>query len=109
MGTAVTARQQGDDYQAYHFWMLAAEMLRPTARIAEVGYEVGDYKSFDDVAVKYAQPRIHAHGIEIDADYFQIKFSVNRSWWPYFSGLRLIYGHATFRVSLAILMPALKP
>ena len=43
--------------------MLAAEMLRPTAEIAEVGYEVGDYKSFDDVAAKYAQPRIHAHGI----------------------------------------------
>jgi len=77
MSTAVTARQQGDDYQAYHFWMLAAEMLRPTAKIAEVGYEVGDYKSFDDVAVKYSQPRIHGHGIEVDADYFQIKFSVN--------------------------------
>jgi len=77
MSKAVTARQQGDDYQAYHFWMLAAEMLRPTAKIAEVGYEVGGYKSFDDVAVKYAQPRIHAHGIEVDADYFQIKFSVN--------------------------------
>lgn len=77
MSTAVTARQQGDDYQAYHFWMLAAEMLRPTAKIAEVGYEVGDYKSFDDVAVKYARPRIHAHGIKVDASYFQIKFSVN--------------------------------
>jgi hypothetical protein len=36
MSTAVTARQQGDDYQGYHFWMLAAEMLRPTAKIAEV-------------------------------------------------------------------------
>jgi len=77
MSSAVSARQQGDDYQAYHFWMLAAEMLRPTAKIAEVGYEVGDYKSFDDVAVKYTRPRIHAHDIEVEADYFQIKFSVN--------------------------------
>lgn len=77
MGTAVTARQYGDDYQAYQFWMIAADMLRPTAKIAEVGYEVGDYKSFDDVAAKYAEPRIHANGISVDVDYFQVKYSVN--------------------------------
>lgn len=77
MRKPVTAKQLGDDYQAYQFWMLAADMLRPTAKIAEVGYEVGGYKAFDDVAVKYSEPRIHAHGIDIDTDYFQIKFSVN--------------------------------
>jgi hypothetical protein len=77
MSTAISARQYGDDYQAYQFWMYAAEMLRPSAQIAEIGFEVDDYKSFDDVAVKYSRPRIHAHGIDIEADYFQVKYSVN--------------------------------
>jgi hypothetical protein len=77
VSVASAARQSGDDYQAYRFWMLVADMMRRTSQIVAVGYEVGDYKAFDDVAVRYTQPRMHAHGIRIDADYFQVKYSVN--------------------------------
>ena len=77
MSNAPSARQAGDDYQAYRFWMSAADMLRPTSRIGAVGYETGAYRAFDDTVVKYTQPRIHAHGIHVEADYLQIKHSVN--------------------------------
>ena len=43
------ARQRGDDYQAFLFWLFAARMLRSTSKIIEVGFEVSKYKSLDEL------------------------------------------------------------
>ncbi|QNN21732.1 hypothetical protein HED60_05425 [Planctomycetales bacterium ZRK34] len=77
MNRAVTARQQGDDYQAYLFWMTVGDMLQPTAKISEVGYEVDLYTSLDDIAIRFSQPRIHGNSIQIDANFIQVKYSVD--------------------------------
>ena len=76
---AVSARQQGDTYQERAFMLKACRLLRPHTNVAQVGYEISDVRHFDDIAVKYSEPILDAHGVLISADYYQIKWHVDGS------------------------------
>jgi hypothetical protein len=56
MAQAVTARRDGDAFQARVFWLKAARLLDPDSPVVRVGFESGE-KSFDDVWVEYAPNR----------------------------------------------------
>ncbi len=76
---AVTARQQGDAYQARAFWLKACRLFQPHTKVAQVGYDIDDIRHFDDVVVIYSKPVLDAHGEAISADYYQIKWHVDQS------------------------------
>ena len=48
MTQAITARRDGDTFQARLFWDRAARLLDEDGAIIKVGFEVGP-KSFDDI------------------------------------------------------------
>lgn len=52
MTQAVTARRDGDTFQARMFWWYAARLLDPQSPIKRVGFESGP-KSFDDIWIEY--------------------------------------------------------
>lgn len=52
MTQAITARRDGDTFQARLFWDRAARLLDEDGAIIKVGFEVGP-KSFDDIWVEY--------------------------------------------------------
>ena len=52
MTQAVTARRDGDTFQARLFWLHAARLLDNGSPIAKVGFETGP-RSFDDIWVEY--------------------------------------------------------
>ncbi|MDB4222789.1 SAVED domain-containing protein [Granulosicoccus sp.] len=56
MTQAVTARRDGDTYQARQFWLYAGRLLDPDSPIVRVGFESGP-KSFDDIWIEYAPGR----------------------------------------------------
>lgn len=56
MTQAVTARRDGDTFQARQFWLRAGQLLDPASPIVRVGFESGP-KSFDDVWTEYATGR----------------------------------------------------
>lgn len=74
MTSASSARQLGDEAHQYFFWLWAARMLAH-GEIAEVGYETGDFRAFDDVAVRFASQRPDGLGGYYDEDHIQCKFS----------------------------------
>ena len=75
MSSASSARQIGDEAQQYIFWLWASRMLAGR-EIAEVGYETGHFRAFDDVAVRFAAPRPDGLGGYFDEDHVQAKYSV---------------------------------
>ena len=56
MTTAITARQDGDRFQARLFWLKAVELLDPETAIIKVGFETGP-KAFDDIFIEYQPGR----------------------------------------------------
>ena len=78
MARAVSARMQGDDYQARFFWLQVCRLFQPHTKVASVGYEVADAKAFDDVVVSYNPQVNDDRGGLIATDYFQIKFHVSQ-------------------------------
>jgi hypothetical protein len=74
MSTAIAARRNGDDWQAYLFWHEALFMVNGHD-IARVGFEVQEFTAFDDVAVEYKEPRPDGVGGMSVGDYYQVKFS----------------------------------
>ena len=78
MARAVSARMQGDDYQARFFWLQVCRLFQPHTKVASVGYEVADAKAFDDVVVSYNPQVNDDRGGVIATDYFQIKFHVSQ-------------------------------
>lgn len=74
MASAISARQDGDAWQAYLFWREAIFMLNGHD-ISRVGFEVEEFRAFDDVAVAFKAPRQNGCGQLIHADYYQVKFS----------------------------------
>lgn len=56
MTQAVTARRDGDTFQARQFWLRAGQLLDPASPVVRVGFESGP-KSFDDVWTEYAAGR----------------------------------------------------
>jgi hypothetical protein len=74
MASAISARQDGDEWQAYLFWQEAVSMLFG-GEISAVGFEVDEFRAFDDIAVNFSKPRQDGRGGLVDAEYYQIKFS----------------------------------
>lgn len=78
MAKAVTARIEGDDYQARFFWFQVCRMFQPHTSVARVSYEWDEVKAFDDVVVTY-DPSVHDdRGGVASCDYFQIKFHTSQ-------------------------------
>lgn len=76
MSTAVDARIQGDEYQAYFFWLQVCKLFFSNTKVNKVIYEANNIKSFDDVVVEYCEPIIDVNQNYINLDCFQIKFHV---------------------------------
>lgn len=74
----VAARIEGDVFQGMVFWLHAAMLLRPTSRVVRVSIENDHADGVDDVSVHYAAPGINAGGRSCAADYFQVKYHVDR-------------------------------
>ena len=61
------------------FWLQAAALLRPASGVVRVVLEHDKAAGVDDVAVLYAPPGINAGGRTCVADYYQVKYHVDRS------------------------------
>jgi len=75
MARAITARNQGDDYQARWFWCQACRLFGTHTKVVRVAYEANNVKSFDDIVV-YFDGMIDEEGNNLHAEYFQVKFHV---------------------------------
>jgi hypothetical protein len=75
----VAARIEGDVFQGMFFWLQAAALLRPSSRVRRVTIEHDKAAGVDDVSVHYVSPGINAGGRVCAADYFQVKYHVDRS------------------------------
>lgn len=75
----VAARIEGDVFQGMFFWLHAARLLIPGAKVARVSIEHDQAAGVDDVSVHYSTPGIDAGGRACAADYFQVKYHVDRS------------------------------
>ena len=73
------ARIDGDVFQGMVFWMHACMLLRPSAMVARVVLENDQAAGVDDVSVHYAGAGINAAGRSCAADFFQVKYHVDRS------------------------------
>lgn len=74
----VAARVEGDVFQGMVFWLHAALLLRPSSHVARVSIEHDQADGVDDVAVHYAVPGVNAGGRSCAADFFQVKYHVDR-------------------------------
>lgn len=74
----VGARTEGDVYQGLFFWKQAASLLIPGSKVQQVDLEHDDVTGMDDVAVFYEHPGICADGWMCNADFYQIKYHVDR-------------------------------
>jgi len=75
----VAARMEGDIFQGMFFWLQAARLLRPTSLVNRVVFEHDQTAGVDDVVVYYDEPGINAGGFMCAADFYQIKYHVDRS------------------------------
>lgn len=78
MARAVSARMQGDDYQARFFWLQICRLFQTHTKVASVGYEVEDARAFDDVVVIYKPSVNDGRGGVVTTDYFQVKYHVSQ-------------------------------
>lgn len=76
MAKAIIARNEGDDYQARWFWLLACGLLDECSRIERVVHEDEKLRAFDDVAVYYRAGHCDKTGAPLDAEFYQVKFHV---------------------------------
>ena len=74
----VGARIEGDVFQGMFFWYQAARLLRPSPVVGRVTIEHDTAAGVDDVSVRYLPPGIDAGGRSCAADYFQVKYHVDR-------------------------------
>ncbi|WNG20826.1 SAVED domain-containing protein [Cystobacter fuscus] len=75
----VGARIEGDIFQGMIFWWNAAMLLRPSSKVVRVTIENDKAAGVDDVSIHYAAPGIDAGGRPCAADYYQVKYHVDRS------------------------------
>ena len=75
MTQAVTARRDGDTFQARQFWFHAARLLDPESPVVRVGFETGP-KSFDDIWVEYDPTRnaVDQYGDPLLREHMQCKW-----------------------------------
>jgi hypothetical protein len=79
MAKQVGAKIEGDIFQGLFFWYRAIELLNPYSGVIEVGIEHDSIPGVDDVFVKYQEPGVNSGGNSCIADYFQIKYHLDRS------------------------------
>jgi len=81
LNKAISARMQGDDYQALFFWLYAVKLFHPHTSVSKIIYEADNVKSFDDVVVYYREdkPLLDCRHNEIYMDCFQVKFHVTQN------------------------------
>lgn len=79
MAQAPAARDAGTEYQAWVFWDEACRLFASHAKVAQVGYEHGDKRAFDDVTVSYSTSVPDNMGGYVTADYRQVKFNVDHT------------------------------
>lgn len=84
MAQAISARRNGDAFQARIFWLKAVNLLDPDGRIVRVGFEHGPL-GFDDVWVEYdtACRSLDHSGKPIDIERFQCKWHVSPGQYSY--------------------------
>ena len=75
----VAARMEGDVFQGMIFWWHAAMLLRPSSKVVRVIIENDKAAGVDDISIHYALPGIDAGGRPCAADYYQVKYHVDRS------------------------------
>lgn len=80
MNRAISARVQGDDYQALFSWLYIVKLFQPHTSVCKVVYEADNVKSFDDVVVYYREdkPRLDCRHNKISMDCFQVKYHVTQ-------------------------------
>ncbi len=74
----VGARTEGDVYQGLFFWRQAAALLIPGSGVQQVSLEHDEASGVDDVAVFYEAPGVDAGGWLASADFYQLKYHVDR-------------------------------
>jgi hypothetical protein len=74
----VAARMEGDVFQGMIFWWHASMLLRPSSKVVHVTIENDSAAGVDDVSIRYAAPGIDAGGRQCAADYYQVKYHVDR-------------------------------
>jgi hypothetical protein len=75
---SVGARIEGDVFQGLFFWREAAGLLLPETPVARVELEHDEADGVDDVAVFYDAPGKEAGGFRSLADFYQMKYHVDR-------------------------------
>jgi hypothetical protein len=75
---SVGARIEGDVFQGLFFWREAAGLLLPESPVMRVDLEHDEADGVDDVAVFYDAPGIEAGGFRSTADFYQMKYHVDR-------------------------------
>lgn len=78
MADAGVPRWHGDNYQARIFWRNALSLLDPSSNVVEVTFEADGPKAFDDVVVRYDPPVVRSGPDRISAEYYQVKWHVER-------------------------------
>lgn len=66
-------------FQGMFFWLQAARLLSPKSPVKRVILEHDQAAGVDDVSVHYEHPGINAAGRSCAADYFQVKYHVDRT------------------------------
>ena len=74
----VGARTEGDVIQGLFFWREAAALLIPNSRVRQVSIEHDEASGVDDVAVFYEESGVDAGGWFATADFYQVKYHVDR-------------------------------
>lgn len=77
MTDSVRAVFLGEDYQHRYFWIEACRLFIESPVVRRVSLELPVIKAFDDVVTTYSVPRYDAHGRQVDADHYQLKFHVD--------------------------------
>ncbi|AWT37323.1 hypothetical protein DM785_16535 (plasmid) [Deinococcus actinosclerus] len=73
MAQAIKPRHEGEYLQARLFWLWVCKLFQPHTSVNQVGFELNDAKSFDDVVVRYRKPIPDGRGAVTAVDYMQVK------------------------------------
>ena len=74
----IGARTEGDVFQGLFFWKQAAGLFIPRTLVQRVILEHDEASGVDDVAVFYSDSGIDAGGYLCTADYYQLKYHIDR-------------------------------
>ena len=73
----IAARMSGDHYQFLFFWKLAAGLLINDSGVERVVLEHDEASGADDVAVFYSGGGLAEGGVQLEAEFYQVKYHVD--------------------------------